>query len=160
MRMSAYFAELLHQEMKSNPNIWLLTGDLGYGVLDKIKEDFPDRFINTGAAEQALVGIGVGLALEGKIPFVYSITPFLLYRPFETIRNYVHYEKIPVKLIGSGRDQEYHNEGFSHWANEDREVMKIVSNITSQWPDTNEELKKLFRTMVTDEKPWYVNLKR
>jgi transketolase len=160
MQMRAYFSQLLHQAMQDNPNIWLLTGDLGYGVHDRIKADFPERFVNTGAAEQALVGVGVGLALEGKIPFIYSITPFLLYRPFETIRNYAHYEKIPVKLIGSGRNQDYHNEGFSHWANEDRDVMQILSNIQSQWPDTNDDLDRIFPQMLNDEQPWYVNLKR
>lgn len=160
LRMRAYFAELMHAEMLKNADVWVVTGDLGYGVWDKVKHDFPDRFLNTGAAEQAMMGIGVGLALEGKIPFVYSITPFLLYRPFETIRNYVHFEKIPVKLIGSGRNQEYHNEGFSHWANEDKDIMKVLGNIESRWPDTNDELEALFNEMLHDSKPWYVNLKR
>jgi len=160
LRMRAYFAELLYQEMHVNERIWLVTGDLGYGVWDKVKQDFPDRFLNTGAAEQAMMGVGVGLALEGKIPFVYSITPFLLYRPFETIRNYIHYEKIPVKLIGSGRGHDYHNEGISHWADEDKKIMKVLDGIESHWPETNDELAVLFKKMCQDEKPWYVNLKR
>jgi len=91
--MRPYFAECLHKEMKKNKDIYVLTSDLGYGMWDKIRKDYADRFINVGAAEQALIGISIGLALSGKIPVAYSITSFLLYRPFETIRNYVDYEK-------------------------------------------------------------------
>jgi transketolase len=95
------FADETYKVMKKNKNIVVLTGDLGYKIWDQIRQDFPDRFYNVGAAEQALIGISVGLALEGKIPVVFSITPFLLYRPFETIRNYVNHEKIPIILVGS-----------------------------------------------------------
>lgn len=154
------FADEMYRAMKKNKNIYVLTGDLGYMVLDDIKNNFPDRFLNTGAAEQALIGIAVGMALEGKIPIVYSITPFLLYRPFETIRNYINHEKIPVKLIGSGRDKDYAHDGFSHWSCEDKEVMKMFSNIKSAWPESANEVTKLLSEMLSDGKPWYLNLKR
>ncbi len=152
------FAELVHAEMRNNPDVWVITGDLGYGMWDKIMSDFPDRFINTGAAEQAMMGLAVGLAQSGKIPLVYSITPFLLYRPFETIRNYIHQEKIPVKLVGSGRNRDYENEGFSHWAEEDTAVMKILSNIHSYWPSDLAELKKVTKKMFQTNQPFYINL--
>ncbi len=152
------FALLIHQEMKVNPLIWVITGDLGFGMWDQIKQDFPERFINTGAAEQAMMGLAVGLAQSGKIPIVYSITPFLLYRPFETIRNYIHQEKIPVKLIGSGRNRDYEREGFSHWAEEDKEVMKIFSNIHPYWPSNLSELKKITKKMLATPEPFYINL--
>jgi len=155
-----YFAGSLYNEMSRNPNIWLITADLGYGMLDKIRDNFPDRFLNTGAAEQSAMGIAVGLAMSGQIPFVYSITSFLLYRPFETIRNYLNYERIPVKLIGSGRDQDYEIDGMSHWANEDREVMKIFNNIESRWPKNPQEIPDIVKEMITSDKPWYLNLER
>lgn len=156
--MRKVFAELLHQKMKQDKRIWLLTGDLGFGLWDKIRDDFPDRFINTGAAEQAMMGIAVGLAQAGKVPFVYSITPFLLYRPFETIRNYVDHEKIPVQLIGSGRNRDYHTEGFSHWAEEDHEVLDIFANISGHWPENVNELPKILKHMCESGKPNYLNL--
>ncbi len=155
-----HFAQLLYEKMQENSKIWLITGDLGFGLWDKILQDFPDRFLNTGAAEQAMMGIAVGLAQSGKIPIVYSITPFLLYRPFETIRNYIHFEKIPVKLIGSGRDQDYETEGFSHWATEDRQVMKIFSNIEARWPETIDELDRFSSELFQSDLPYYLNLKR
>src|SRR5258708_5893291 len=98
-KMRPLFAACLYNHMKKNKDIYVVVNDLGFGMWDNIREDFPDRFINVGAAEQTQIGVGTGLALSGKIPIVYSISTFLLYRPFETIRNYLHHEKIPVKLI-------------------------------------------------------------
>lgn len=160
VRMRGYFADVLHKKMQDNTKIWVITGDLGYKMWDSIRADFPDRFINVGAAEQAMLGLGVGLALEGKIPFVYSITTFLLYRPFETIRNYINSEKIPVKLISSGRNREYALDGPSHWAEEDKQVMKIFVNIRSRWPETNEEINGLVEEAIENDVPYYINLKK
>src|SRR3990167_6304737 len=101
--MRKEFAEELTKQAKTNDKIWLVTCDLGYGLWDGFRDQIPQRFLNTGAAEQAAADICVGLALEGKIPFFYSITTFLLYRPFETLRTYVNHEQIPIKLAGSGR---------------------------------------------------------
>ena len=96
-----YFAVSLHSLMGGNSRVWCLSGDLGFGVLDKIRDDYPDRFLNCGASEQAMLGIAVGLALEEKIPFVYTITSFFM-RAAETIGLYLDGEQIPVKLVGSG----------------------------------------------------------
>ncbi len=160
IKMRAFFADCVHKEMKKNKNIYVIVNDLGYKMWDKIRKDFPDRFINVGAAEQTLIGIGVGLALSGKIPIVYSITTFLLYRPFETIRNYIHHEKIPVKLIGSGRNKDYIHDGISHWAEEDKEIMAVLNNIKSYWPENTKEVSKLVGKMLKNNKPYYINLKR
>ncbi len=156
----ASFAASLHKKMLKNKKIWVITGDLGYGMWDKIRDDFPDRFINAGASEQSMIGIAVGLAIEGKIPFVYSITTFLLYRPFETIRNYINYEKIPVKLVGAGRDKNYLHDGISHWPLEDKEILKVLTNIEARWPDDVKEIPSIVKEMVKNDKPWYINLRR
>lgn len=158
--MRGWFAFELHAQMRTNSGIWVVTGDLGYGMFDKIKRDFAKRFINVGAAEQTMMGIGVGLALEGQVPVVYSITPFLLYRPFETIRNYLHREGIPVKMVGGGRDRDYEIDGYSHWAEEDRQIMAILKGIESYWPETKEEVPELLERILTNGKPSYLNLRR
>lgn len=158
--MRGYFAFALHQAMQQNDNIWLLVGDLGYKVFDQHRADFPDRVINCGAAEQAMLDISVGLALEGRVPFVYSITPFLLYRPFETIRTYINHEQIPVKLIGSGRDYDYSHDGISHWSTDDRQVMALFPNIDSYWPEEKQELEHLVPHLVVKNTPSYINLRR
>ena len=157
---SGYFADTLYDEMEKNKNIFLLTGDVGMGVLDDIKQDFPDRYINTGAAEQALLDIGVGLAMSGKTPVCYSITPFLLYRGFETIRNYIDHEKIPVILVGRGRDKDYENCGFSHWAEDSYRALDVFYNIECKWPDTPEEASEALLYALDLKEPFYLNLSK
>ena len=144
--------------MQKNEDIVFLTADLGYKVLDQIKKDFPQRFYNVGASEQLMIGIAVGVALSGKKPICYSITSFLLYRPFEIIRNYVNYEKVPIKLIGSGRDKDYNHDGISHWSEEDKDVMGLFNNIESYWPNFVDENK--IEELILNNKPVYINLKR
>jgi len=160
--MRGWFAYELYQQMKKNKDVCLVTGDLGYKLWDKIKEDFPNRTFNVGAAEQSMMGIAVGLALEGKIPFVYSQSTFLLFRPFETIRLYVNREKVPVRMIGCGRGKDYKSEGFTHWIvdDEDKKIMKIFKNIDARWPETKEEMPDLVKELVEVDKPYYINLKR
>ncbi len=114
--MRRAFVSYLESRIKQDPSILLITADLGYGMFDSIKEKYPNNFINCGASEQLMIGLCVGAAYEGKKPIAYSITPFLIYRPFELLRNYVNKEKLNIKLVGSGRDKDYSHDGFSHWA--------------------------------------------
>lgn len=158
--MRKIFAEILFKKMSQNENIILLTGDLGYGLWDKIKINYPDRFYNFGSAEVLMMGAAVGMALEGKIPFVYSITPFLIYRPYELIRNYLDHEKISVKLIGGGRDRDYGNLGFSHWAEEDKECLKPFKNLIISHPETDSNLEEELEKMISIKSPYYINLKK
>lgn len=153
-------AKLLFDEMQSNPNIYLITGDLGYGLWDNIRDTFPNRFYNVGSSEMVMMGMAIGLAMEGKIPFVYSITPFAIYRPFEMIRNYLNHEKIPVKILGGGRNDEYGYLGFSHWACEDITVMSVFENISLFKPNNQEELETSFIFAIDKNKPVYINLKK
>lgn len=158
--MRGHFAYEVYKQMVKNKNIWVITTDLGYKMFDRIKSDFPDRFINAGAAEQASLNIAVGLALEEKIPIVYSITTFLLFRPFETIRNYINYERIPVKLVGGGRGKDYLHDGRSHWPEEEIQIMAVFKNIKSHWPNKIEEIPSLVKQMLETKEPWYINLRR
>tara|TARA_R110001592_G_scaffold287244_1_gene555958 strand:+ start:10612 stop:11088 length:477 start_codon:yes stop_codon:yes gene_type:complete len=153
-------AKLLLEEMRVNEDIYLITGDLGYGLWDVIRDTFPDRFFNVGSSEMVMMGTAIGLAMEGKIPFVYSITPFALYRPYEMIRNYINHENIPVNILGGGRDRDYGYLGFSHWAEDDKELMKPFKNITTYHPTTIEDLDRTFRVIIEDKSPSYLNLKK
>lgn len=159
--MRGYFAYELYQQMASNEDIILLMGDLGYKMFDTHRKDFPDRCINTGAAEFSMMAIACGLALRGKIPVVYSITTFLLYRPFEILRTYINHESIPVKMVGSGRSKDYAHDGISHWADDDRSIMSNFKNIVSLWPLKKQEInEKSMDLFINAPKPVYINLKR
>jgi transketolase len=158
MNQRQRFTELLTEEMRQNENIILLVGDVGYKVFDHLREEYPDRVINPGAAEQLMIGMAAGLAMDGKIPVCYSITPFVLYRPFEFIRNYVNHENLPVKLVGSGRNDDYGLCGPSHFAWEDLDVMKALPNIDIHYPTFPEEID--IKRFLYSESPAYINLKR
>ena len=160
MSVRKEFISLLHDEMSLNEKIVLILGDLGYGHFDKIRIDFPDRVFNPGAAEQLMVGMAVGMAQEGKIPICYSITPFVIFRPFELLRNYLDHEKIPVKLVGAGRDKEYGELGFSHWGVDDKIHMNSFKNITKSWPKDAKEMREVFHELINNNKPVYLNLSR
>lgn len=158
--MRGAFGGYLHNLMIDNKNIFVITGDLGWGLFDKIKDHFPKRFYNVGASEQAMLDIAVGLAMEGKIPVVYSITPFLLYRPFETWRTYINHEKLHVIGIGSGRDDDYKHDGFSHYAGDDFSFMAPLENIIKWWPVDADEMKHALDQAIEGKRPYYINLKR
>ena len=158
--MRGWFAYELYQYMSEDKDIYCIVGDLGYGVFDKIRDDFPDRFINTGAAETAMMDIAVGLAMSGKIPVVYSITTFLLYRPFEVIRNYINHEGWSVKMVGSGRGRDYKHDGWSHDASDVKRYLRPMLTICQDWPEEKEDISSLMDEFLYDKKPHFLSLRR
>ena len=153
-----FFAASLFEQMVANKDIWLVVADLGFGVFDKHFRDFPERCINTGAAEQAGMGLAVGLALENKQVFTYTITSFYL-RAAETIGLYLHGEQIPVKLVGSGRDADYAHDGPSHHAGIAQAYLGSL-HIMNLYPDTKEEIPDTVDRMIKSGKPSFISLKR
>ena len=160
--MRKKFSEILHREMSKSEDIILLTSDLGYGLWDRIKIDYPDRFLDFGSAEQLMIGAACGIAMEGKSPICYSITPFLLYRPFEWIRNYLNEECIKVKLVGGGRDRDYGYLGSTHWAIDDIDILSSFNNIKKykSTPRDDSELEKIVLEFLRVQSPAYINLKK
>lgn len=155
-----YFAGALLEQMRIDQDIFLLTGDLGFGAFDKIRDEFPDRYINCGASEQAMAGIAVGLALKGRKPFVYSITPFLLRRAYETLKLYVDEEQVAVRLIGGGRDKDYAHDGASHDATSAKELLSTLPGIVQYWPESKEEVPAMVKQLALFDKPAFISLKR
>jgi transketolase len=155
-----YFSYYLYELMEEKPDVYLITCDLGYKMFDAIREDFPDRFINVGASEQTAVDMAVGLALSGKVPFVYSITPFIIWRPAESLRIYLDHESIPVKLVGSGRDDDYKEDGFTHDATDVFNFLSLFKNIISYWPKENWVVRQVIRDAYENNKPTFISLKR
>lgn len=155
-----WFAGELHRWMEVSPDLIVVSGDLGFGMWDQVRKDFPNQFINVGAAELAGMGIAVGLAEEKKVPIFYSITTFALSRPFEVIRNYIAHENIPVKIIGSGRDFDYEHDGWSHHSPDAKAILDVFPNIKQYWPNTKEEIPMMVDDLLNNGKPSFVSLKR
>ena len=128
--MRAAFIQTLVELAKNDPRILLLTGDMGYLVVEPFAEQFPTRFINVGVAEQNMLGIATGLAETGFIPFVYSIAPFAVLRPFELIRNGPVYHQLPVRIVGIGQGVEYGLNGHSHFNLEDVGVLRTQPGLS------------------------------
>lgn len=158
--MRKEFAALLNKEMSNSPAVKVITADLGFGILDPIRKDHSESFYNVGAAEHLMIGVAVGMSNEGLIPVCYSMSSFVLYRPFEMLRNYVNYENIPVKLVGSGRDKDYSHDGISHWAHDDEAVLAALPNIKIYKPNSITELEEVFQDWLYNKEPAYLNLRR
>lgn len=158
--MRNLFGKTIAEEMQKDPKIWLLSGDLGFGVLDQARQTVPERFRNVGAAEQLMLGVAVGLAHSGFRPVCYSITPFVIFRPYEYIRNYLDHEQTPVKLVGAGRDRDYGHLGFSHWAEDDERALGVFPNIKIYKPKTLEEFTDIWPEFIGSDRPSYLNLVR
>ena len=156
--MRRVFFKELYKLMKKDKNVWAVTSDLGDGGFNKIMADFPDRFVNTGASEQAGVGISVGLALEGKTVFYYTIGSFYL-RAAETIALYLHNEQIPVILISSGRGKDYAEDGPSHDCTLAEKYIDSL-DIATFYPDSKKKIDNLLKVVVESKRPTFISLRR
>jgi len=139
--MRTAFIKALVELAKTDQRILLLTGDLGYLVIEPFVELFPDRFINVGVAEQNMVGIATGLAEAGYVPFVYSIAPFAALRPFEFIRNGPVYHQLPVRIVGVGQGVDYGFNGNSHFGVDDIGVLRTQPGLTIIAPADDTQTK-------------------
>lgn len=124
------FVQTLTEIARRDPKVTLITGDLGFGVLDQFAHEFPAQYINAGVAEQNMTGLAVGLALEGKTVFTYSIANFPTLRCLEQIRNDACYHQANVKIVAIGGGFAYGPLGISHHATEDLAVMRALPQIT------------------------------
>jgi transketolase len=127
--MRGAFLKTLADLAGSDDRIVLLTGDLGFTVVEPFAERFPKRFFNVGVAEQNMVGVATGLAEAGFIPFVYSIATFATLRAYEFIRNGPVLHQLPVRVVGIGGGFEYGSAGFTHHALEDVAVMRVLPGL-------------------------------
>jgi transketolase len=128
------FVKALTQIAASDGDVMLLTGDLGFGVLTDFARRFPSQFLNVGVAEQNMIGIAVGLALEGRTVFAYSIGNFPTLRCLEQIRNDACYHNANVKIVAVGGGFTYGSLGISHHATEDIAVMRSIPGMTVMAP--------------------------
>jgi transketolase len=156
--MRKAFMDTLVELARKDERIFLLTGDLGFSVLEEFRDNFPRRFFNMGVAEQNMIGVAAGLALSGKIVFVYSIIPFVTMRCFEQIRNDLCFQNLDVRLVGIGAGLTYGPAGATHHAVEDVAIMRSLVNMTVLSPGDPVETRMCVRGACYRKGPVYIRL--
>ena len=114
------FADTLYEGAKSDPRLCVVVADISpAGSMEKLREEYPKRFVNTGVAEQIMIGMCAGMAMRGLKPFAYTIATFALFRPYEFVRDDLCYQDLPVTVVGIGGGVTYSQLGGTHHAMED-----------------------------------------
>ena len=152
------FLNTLVQQAEKDQNIFLITNDLGFSVLEPFEEKFPDRYLNIGVAEANMIGVAAGLALSGKKVFVYSIVPFITMRCFEQIRNDICSANLSVVLVGVGGGLSYGTAGLTHHSLNDIAIMRTLSNMTVLCPGDPAETRAALMSLKAHEGPVYLRL--
>jgi transketolase len=152
------FAAAIVKAKAHHEQLIFITGDLGYMALENVQKTFREHFINAGVAEQNMITMAAGLAHEGFIPFVYSIAPFIVLRPYEQIRNDVCLHHLPVKLVGNGGGYGYGIMGATHHTLEDIGAMRMLPNMKVYVPLVSEDVEQAVMKMIQDNSPNYLRL--
>lgn len=155
--MRREFGKTLVELAQKDSKIVLLVGDYGYGIIDGFKSRFPGRFLNFGIAEQSMIGYAAGMALEGLKPYVYTITPFLIERPFEQVKLDINQQKTNVKLIGYA---DFPTQGPTHAEIDARWLMSKFENIKSYFPRDSAETRKALMESYHYNGPAFISLKK
>ena len=154
--MRRAFGKTIVELAQRDEKLILLIGDVEQNM-DEYKAKFPNRFMNLGLCEQTMIGIAAGMAMEGLRPIVYSITPFLIERPFEQIKLDLDQQKLPVILVGYA---DYPTHGPTHSALNAEGLMALLKNTRSYFPKNLEETSKALIDAYESKGPAFVSLKR
>ena len=152
------FIDELTMLAECHPQIALVVGDLGFNVVERFADRFPDRFINAGVAEQNMTGLAAGMASEGYHVFTYSIANFPTFRCAEQIRNDVDHHRLPVTVVAVGGGVAYGALGYSHHAVQDYALMRAMPNMTIAAPGDPMETRACLRWLVANPGPSYLRL--
>ena len=154
--MRRKFGKVLNDLAKKDKKIYLLVGDIGYGIFDEFRKNHPKRFINMGICEQSLISVASGMALEGLKPWVYTITPFLIERPFEQVKLDIDQQKANVNLVGFA---DYPTLGPTHSELNAKYLMKLFKNIKSYFPKNSKDTENYTKLCNRKKGPTFISLK-
>lgn len=154
---TAFIQELIAQARQC-PEIFLAVGDLGYSVVEPFAQEFPDRFLNAGVAEQNLTGLAAGLAAAGYHVFTYSIANFPTLRCLEQLRNDVCHHDLPVTVVSVGAGLSYGNLGYSHHAVQDLGILRTLAELTILSPADPGEARAAVHWLAAHPCPSYLRL--
>jgi transketolase len=154
--MRKIFGQTVVKLAQKDPKVVLLTGDVEQ-EMDEFKSKFSDRFFNLGMAEQSITSMAAGLAIEGMRPIVYSITPFVLERPFEQVKIDIDEQNLPVLLIGYS---DYPTHGPTHRPLNPERLVTVFKNIQSYFPCSSDLAEKAILDAYLIRRPALIFLKK
>lgn len=154
--MRRRFGKVITELADRDEKIIVLVGDIGYRVFDQFRGKYPDRFINLGICEQSMIGVSAGMALEGLKPWVYTITPFLIERPFEQVKLDIDQQNVDVKLVGFA---DYPTLGPTHRELDGKKLTQLFNNITSYFPQDGGETESMMYAAYKKSGPAFISLK-
>lgn len=154
------FADTFYELGKADPRLAIVVADISpAGSIAKFRQEFPERFINTGVAEQIMIGMVAGMAQRGLRPFAYTIATFTLYRPFEMVRDDLCYQNLPVTIVGIGGGVSYSTLGATHHAQEDVALASTLPNMAVIAPCDPDETEAATRWCAAQTRgPVYLRL--
>lgn len=152
------FADELTKLGDTNPELVMLSGDIGNRLFDKFKAAHPERFYNCGVAEANMIGVAAGMAMSGYRPVAYTITPFVTTRCLEQIRVDVCYHEVPVTIVAVGAGLAYAGLGPTHHACEDISFLRSLPNMSVICPGDAWEVRAALRATMDQDKPVYIRM--
>jgi transketolase len=156
--MRTAFIQTLLDQARANDRIMLLTADLGFTVVEAFAKEFPSRFLNVGVAEANMIGVATGLALDGWIPYLYSIATFASMRGFEQFRDGPVLHQLPVRLVGIGGGFAYGHAGITHFALEDYALFRTLPGMTVLSPADPDQTRSALRRIESLPGPVYCRI--
>jgi transketolase len=154
--MRRRFGEVITRLADEDDKVIVIVADIGYRVFDEFREKHPNRFINMGICEQSIIGAASGMALEGLKPWVYTITPFLIERPFEQVKLDIDQQNVNVNLVGFA---DYPSLGPTHAELNAKNMMHLFKNIESFFPSDGDEAEKMIYLSHERKGPSFISLK-
>lgn len=154
------FIEKMTELAKRDDRVVLVIGDVGFTYMQDYIKEFPKQFLNTGVAEQTLMGMAYGLSIAGWKPYVYTMLNFVIFRPYEQVRNDLCYQNANVKLFGVGGHMGYNFDGFGHNVEdgEEERLLGHLPNLNRYYPETEEETKKIMEKEYKRSGPSFMRL--
>lgn len=144
---------------RQDSRYFLLVGDMGFGAIDQLKDEFPDRVINCGVMEQGTVGIASGMAMSGLIPIFYTIVNFLAFRAIEQVRNDVVLQSLNVKFIGTGANNYFRFLGPSHCCDQDDvKMMELIKMKVYDPYSADRPFGQIIDEWISDDKAGYLRV--
>ena len=148
----------IYIEMKKDKNIFFLTADMGINLVEKIQNDYPDRFLNVGIAEQNLIGVASGLINSGFKVVAYTISNFLVHRCFEQLRNDISLHKKPIVMIGTSCGFDNAPLGPTHHIIDDWGYVKNLPGFNVYCPSNISYCDNLFSELINLKKSIYLRI--